>query len=74
MITSAVVLAANDSEAAKHRDAYRATAGPLLFVGIVGMVIQVIMAIVRALYYTETISAYFLLFGILVSLIALLNM
>ena len=57
----------DDSDAADDRDQYRDVAGWLLFVAIVGMVVQIVMVIVRALYYGEVITNQFVAFGIIVS-------
>ena len=46
---------------------YRAVAGFMVFVGIAGIVTQVIFTIVRALYYGEVIISQFIIYGILVS-------
>ena len=57
-----------DSDAADDRDKYRDVAGWLLFVGIAGLITQIIMAIIRGLYYGEVITSHFLIFGITVSI------
>ena len=59
------------SNDAEDRDRYRGVAGSLLFVSIVGIVIQPIMAIIRILYFTEAIKAQFFVFAILVSSMSL---
>ena len=57
-----------DSTLADDRDKYEDVAGWLLFVGIAGLITQVIMAIIRGLYYGEVITSHFLIFGITVSI------
>lgn len=52
---------------AADRDRYRGTAGWLLFVSITGMITQIAMLIVRALYYNEIIKSQVLVFMIVVS-------
>ena len=58
----------DDSDAADDRDKYIDVAGWLVFVGIAGLITQVIMAIIRGLYYGEVITSHFLIFGITVSI------
>lgn len=76
MIASAVTLSTiNDlfedpeGEAADDEEQYRGVAGWLLFVGIAGLITQVIVIILRGLYYGEIIKAQFVAFAIVVSLI-----
>jgi len=45
---------------------YRAVAGFMVFVGIAGIITQVIFTIIRALFYGEVITSQFTVFGILV--------
>ena len=59
----------DDSEVGQDRDQYRGVAGWLLFVAIAGIAVQVVMFIVRLLYYIEVISTQFMMFGIAVSFI-----
>ena len=61
-------LDAHVSTAADDLDKYRAVAGWLIFVAIAGMATQIVMAIVRALYYGEAISSHAFVFGLMVSL------
>ena len=58
----------DDSDAADDRDKYIDVAGWLVFVGIAGLITQVIMAIIHGLYYGEVITSHFLIFGITVSI------
>ena len=60
--------APSGSPAADDSDQYRGVAGWLLFVGIAGLVTQIIMAIIRGLYYGEAIASQFAIFGITVSI------
>ena len=57
-----------DSTLADDRDKYEDVAGWLVFVGIAGLITQIIMAIIRGLYYGEVITSHFLIFGITVSI------
>ena len=57
----------DDTDDADNRDQYRGVAGWLLFVAIAGIVVQIVMVIVRALYYVEVITNQFVAFGITVS-------
>ena len=57
----------DDTDLADDRDRYNGAAGWLLFVAIAGIIIQIIMLIVRALYYGEVITSQFIVFGIVVS-------
>ena len=57
----------DDTDDADNRDQYRGVAGWLLFVAIAGIVVQIVMVIVRALYYGEVITNQFVAFGIIVS-------
>ena len=57
----------DDSEAGEDRDAYNDVAGWLIFVGIAGIISQVILLIFRLLYYFEAFSANFTVFAVIVS-------
>ena len=59
----------DDTEAGRDRNRYRAVAGWLVFVGIAGIITQVIFAIFRGLYYGEAILSQFVIFGVVISLI-----
>ena len=59
----------DDTEAGWDRNRYRAVAGWLVFVGIAGIITQVIFAIFCGLYYDEAIISQFVIFGVVVSLI-----
>ena len=77
LVASAIAIAditdlfKNDGEdltAADDRDKYRDVAVWLLSVGFVGLTTQIIIAIIRGLYYSEIITSWFAIFGITVSI------
>ena len=49
-----------------EKETYDGVAGRLLFVSIVGIIVQSIMAVVRGLYFAETIKSNFQMFTVLV--------
>ena len=56
-------------QGALNRDRYKGVAGYLVFASIIGMVIQIILAIVRGLFYSETLKKErYTMFGIVVSI------
>ena len=57
----------DDTYDSDNRDQYRGVARWLLIVAIAGIVVQIVMVIVRALYYVEVITNHFAIFGITVS-------
>lgn len=56
----------DNSEAAADRNAYRGVAGWLVAIGSLCMVVEVIMAIIRALYFAQIIPVGFVTFEALV--------
>ena len=57
----------DDSSARKDRDRYRSVAVGILSVSIAGIISQVIMLIIHALYYFEIIKCRFCIFTVIVS-------
>ena len=46
---------------------YRGVGGWLVFLGVAGLVVEIVMVIVRGLYYGQVISEGFVAYGIVVS-------
>ena len=82
LIASAIAIAnitdlfKNDGEdltAVDDRDKYRDVAESLLFISFAGSTTQIIIAIIRGLYYGEIITSWFAIFGITVSIIMFIS-
>ena len=74
MIASAVTistindLVGDDSDSTSDVERrYRGVAGWLVFLGVAGLIFEIIMAIFRGLYFGQVLSEGFVVFGVVVS-------